>query len=133
MNRERMLNPNLAHAWIGSGWVNVRLGEPELGLERLRDAMRLSPLDPITFVIYGATAAAHFFAGRFDEAVLWAEKAEQELPTYATASRLAAANHALAARLDDAHALARLRLIDPAARVSNLPDHASSTARPRPV
>jgi adenylate cyclase len=123
MNRACMLNPNLAHAWIGSGWINVRLGEPELGLERLKHAKRLSPLDSLTYVIYGATAAAHFFAGRYDEAASWAEKAELELPNYATGPRIAAASHALAGRPDEARrALARLRLIDPAARVSNLKD-----------
>ena len=65
--------------------------------------MRLSPLDAITFVIYGATAAAHLFAGRYDEAASWAEKAERELPNYATGARIAAASHALAGRLDEAH------------------------------
>ena len=125
MNRARLLNPNLASAWIGGGWISVRLGEPELGLERLKYAMRLSPLDPITYVIYGAMAAAHFFAGRYDEAASLAERAEQELPNYATGPRIAAASHALAGRRDDAdRALARLLLIHPAARVSNLKDWA---------
>jgi adenylate cyclase len=123
MERARSINPNLAAAWVGSGWISVRLGEPEVGLERLKHAMRLSPFDPIIFVVYGATAAGHFFAGRYDEAASWAEKATREQPNYATAPRFAAASYALAGRADEAaKSIAHLSRIDPAARISNLKD-----------
>jgi adenylate cyclase len=123
MDRARTLNSNLAAAWMGSGWISVRLGEPELGLERLKHAMRLSPFDPRNYVIYGATAAAHFFAGRYDEASSWADKAERERSHYATGPLFAAASHAQAGRFAEAHnALARLHLIDPGLRLSNLKD-----------
>jgi tetratricopeptide (TPR) repeat protein len=123
IDRALMLNPNLMQAWLASGWIRVRRGEPELGLEQLAHARRLSPVDPVSFVNFGATAAGHFFAGRYDDAASWAEKAQAGLPTYATAYRIAAASHALAGRAEAAgKALAQLRLIDPAARTSRIRD-----------
>jgi len=69
----------------------------------------------------GIICAAHFFAGRYDEASSWAEKGLRERPNWAGAARGAAASHALAGRLDQAHkAIARLREIDPTFRVSDL-------------
>ena len=39
-----VLNPNLAAAWLLSGWVNLWLGKPEVTIERATRAIRLSPL-----------------------------------------------------------------------------------------
>jgi tetratricopeptide (TPR) repeat protein len=84
--------------------------------------MRLSPLDPVIGQIWGAIATAHFFAGRYDEASSWAEKAVRERPS-PQAFRLAAASDALAGRLEKAkEAMARLRQLDPHRRISNLKD-----------
>ena len=44
-------------------------------------AVRLSPLDPEMFRMQAGTALAHFFAGRFDSALAWAEKALGNLPS----------------------------------------------------
>ena len=66
IDRALLLNPNLAQAWLANGWIRVRRGEPELGLEHLAHARRLNPVDPVSFVNFGATAAGHFFAGRYD-------------------------------------------------------------------
>ena len=74
IDRALQLNPNLAEAWHFSGWVRIYLGEPEVAIEHLTQAMRLSPLDPLTFVAQMATAFAHFFAGRYDDASSWAKK-----------------------------------------------------------
>jgi hypothetical protein len=55
------------------------------------------------------------------EASSWAEKGLWQQPNSAGAARVAAASHALAGRLDQAHkAIARLRQIDPTFRVSDL-------------
>jgi hypothetical protein len=45
-------------------------------------AMRLSPLDPRLYSMQTATALAHFVAGRYDEWVLWADKASREDPNF---------------------------------------------------
>ena len=48
-DRALVVNPNLAVAWMCSGWVRTFRGEPEMAISHLARAMRLSPLDPITF------------------------------------------------------------------------------------
>ena len=69
------------------------------------------------------TAFAHFVCGRYDEALAWAQKALGEQPNYVTAVRIAAATNALQGRPEEARqAMARLRQLDPALRVSNLKD-----------
>jgi tetratricopeptide (TPR) repeat protein len=118
-----VLNPNLATAWFLSGVVKAYLGEPEMAIEHCARALRLSPLDPYVFVAHTVLAGAHFFAGRYDDASSWAEKALREQPNFAAAARAAAASHALAGRPEQAQkAMARLRQIDPALRISNLRD-----------
>jgi tetratricopeptide (TPR) repeat protein len=115
-----MLNPNLAAGWLLSGMVNAILGEHEVAIERAKRAIRLSPLDPFTFLAYGVIGGAHMFAGRYDEASSWADKGLRQA-SWAGVARVAAASHALAGRLDRAHnAMARLREIDPTLRVSDI-------------
>jgi Flp pilus assembly protein TadD len=96
-------------------------GEPETAIEHLARAMRLSPLDPTLYQMQVGTGFSHLFAGRFDNASSWAEKAFLEAPNYLPAAAVAAASHALAGRPEDARqAMSRLRQIDPALRISNL-------------
>ncbi len=131
IERALVLNPNLAGTWLNSGWVRVWLGESEVAIEHLARAMRLSPRDPILFRMQGATASAHFFAGRYDEASSWAEKALRENPNLQQALRVAAASHALAGRLEEAQkAIARMRQLDPDLRISNLKDRLPTFRRP---
>jgi hypothetical protein len=54
--------------WLLSGWINVRLGNPEVTIERATRAMRLSPLDPLISLAFTLIGAGHFYAGRYDEA-----------------------------------------------------------------
>ena len=123
IERALVLNPNLAAAWLNSGWVRVWLGEREVAIEHLVRAMRLSPRDPILFRMQGAIASAHYFAGRYDEASSWAEKALREKPNIQQALRVAAASHALAGRPEEARkAIARIRQLDPDLCISNLLD-----------
>ena len=85
--------------------------------------MRLSPRDPLMFTMQGVTAFAHFFAGRYDEASSWAEKAFWERPNILATLRIAAASNALAGRLEEAQkAVARALELDPDMRLSNLKD-----------
>ena len=66
-------------------------------------------------------AHAHFFAGRYDEALTWAKKALRELPVAHAGLRIAAANCALAGRSEEARILtAKLLEIDPAFTISSL-------------
>src|SRR5262245_58866928 len=128
IDRALQLNPNLAEAWHFSGWVRIYLGEPEIAIEHLTHAMRLSPLDPLTFVAQMAMAFAYFFAGRYDDASSWAERALatspaglRERPVYHPALLIAAASNSLAGRLEEAsNAITRLRQLNPTPHISNL-------------
>jgi tetratricopeptide (TPR) repeat protein len=123
IDRALLLNPNLAMAWLFSGWVKVWLGEPEAAIEHLARAMRLSPYDSQTFNMKAATAAAHFFAGRYAEALSWAEAAAREQPTHLITACIVAASGALAERPMEARkAMSRLRQLQPTLRISNLKD-----------
>jgi TolB-like protein/class 3 adenylate cyclase len=82
IDRALALNPNLAWALHSSGWTKAFLGEPDAAIKLLTHAMRLNPLDPLSFRAQGGIAFAHFLAGRYDEAALWAEKALRERPNY---------------------------------------------------
>jgi hypothetical protein len=85
--------------------------------------MRLSPLDPELYRMQAGLAAAHLFAGRFDAASSWAEKAFRELPSFLMVVSVIAASHALAGRPVEAQrATKHLRELDPTLRISNLAD-----------
>jgi adenylate cyclase len=115
------LNPNLAWAWIFSGWVKISLGEPEAAIERISHALRLSPHDPYIFGMQSAMASAHLAAGRYDEALSWAEKSMRRRPDYLLAACIVAASRALAGRIEEARGtVATLLWLDPDLRVSNL-------------
>ena len=92
------------------------LGEYASAIEHFERAMRLSPLDPMTYFASAGMAFAHAFAGRYDEALSWATKALHEQPNLATALRVAA--------------MVCLREVDPALRLSNLDRVAPPFRRP---
>ena len=123
IDKALVLNPNLAAAWFLGGFVRIMQGEPDDAIKRLAHAMRLSPLDSEMYRMQGGAALAHLFAGRFDEAGPWAEKALRELPSFLIVICIIAASHALAGRMDEARqAMQNLRRLDPALRLSGLRD-----------
>jgi TolB-like protein len=117
IDRALALNPNLAWAWLYSGWARIWLGQPDVAIEHLAHAMRLSPLDPLIADVQAGIAHAHFFAGRYDEAASWAAMTVGAR----TALYTAAAGNALAGHMEEAaKAVTRLRQLDPALRISTL-------------
>jgi TolB-like protein len=121
LDRAKLLNPNLAAAWFLGGFVRVWRGDSEGAIEHFAQAIRLSPLDPEMYRMQAGMAAAHLFAGRFDEAASWAAKSFRDLPSFLMVVAITAASHALAGRADEAQqAMRRLHQLDPTLRVSNL-------------
>jgi TolB-like protein/DNA-binding SARP family transcriptional activator len=121
IERGLRLNPNLAWAWLFSGWVRVWGGEPDEAIQRLAKAMRLSPNDSQIFSMQAAMAAAHFFAGRYAESFSWAQRARGENPDFLLATATAAASGALAGEPKEAaSALRRLLQGEPTLSLSNL-------------
>jgi TolB-like protein len=121
VDRALVLNPNLAGAWYASGWGRVWLGEADVAITHFAQAMRLSPLDPQMITMQAGTAFAHFLAGRYEEALSWANKARWEQTNYLTPIRLAAACYGLTGQMAEAHEImTRVRELDPSFRVSNV-------------
>ncbi|RWL49053.1 MAG: adenylate/guanylate cyclase domain-containing protein [Mesorhizobium sp.] len=121
IDRALALNPNLATAWLFSGWVRADLGDTEGALQRLATAIRMSPVDPFMFDMLNAVAMAHLLAGRFEEASSWAERSLREKPDFLASLRFAAASYALAGRTEDAQkVVSRILALDPSERISNL-------------
>lgn len=123
IDRALALDPNSAAAWHLSGWVRLYLGDPETAVAHMARAMRLDPLGPMEIGMINGTAAAHFLAGRYDEAAEWAERAVHAAADYAPALRMAAASFALSGKSAQAKsAMDRMRRTDDELRCS--------TARP---
>lgn len=131
IDRAVFLNPNLAAALGVSSWVKACLGEPDKAVEHAALAMRLSPLDPRLFAWQFNTGLAHFCAGHYDDATAWAGKSLRHQPNYPSAMRVMAAGQAMAGRLAQAReTIARLCLMDPALRLSNIADVLPPFRRP---
>jgi adenylate cyclase len=121
VDRALRLNPNLMEAWLSSGLVRLVLGEWDLAIDHFARAMRLSPFDPMLFMMQGGTATGHFSTGRYDEATAWIAKSIAENPKNLSAWRIAAASNALAGRQEQAqNAIAHLREQDPTLRIATL-------------
>ena len=121
IERALTLNPNWAWAWLFSGWAQMWLGEPEVAIERLVRAMRLSPRESQMFGMEAAMAWAHFFAGRYQEAMSWAEKAVREQSNYFPALSILVGSCSMAGREAEARStLESLRRLDPDLRISTL-------------
>jgi TolB-like protein len=123
LDRARLLNPNLAPAWYLGGILRALHGETDMAIKDLSHAVRLSPLDPEMFRMQVGMALANFFAGQFDAAAQWAEKALGNLPSLLVAAALLAASHAHDDRMDKATlAMQRLRELNPTLRLCDLKD-----------
>jgi TolB-like protein len=101
IERALELNPNSALAWNFSGWVHGFSNCPALAIEALQRAMRLSPLDPQRWMFEGGLALAHLIAGRYEEAVEWADRALQENPRAMAVLRFKAAACGLLGRIEE--------------------------------
>jgi tetratricopeptide (TPR) repeat protein len=123
MDRGLAVNPNMAQAWTLSAWLRIWRGEPDLALEHVAHALRLSPLDPSMYGMHGAMAYAHFQASRYDMASSCAEKAIRDNPTFLLSICISAASNAFAGRLEPAQkAMARALEFNPDLCASNLRD-----------
>jgi adenylate cyclase len=125
--RALALNPSYARGWQISGVLRSWAGEPDIAIEHVETALRLSPRARVgtSFLTMGM---AHFVKGRFDAAVPKLLVAIQEDPSLPWPYRLLAACFAHMGRLDDAREiLMRLRAVTPVvipdASVLRNPEH----------
>jgi tetratricopeptide (TPR) repeat protein len=92
-----------------------------LAVKHFAQFKRMSPFDPLLPLAQSGSAYAHFYAGRYGEALLQVEQALQESPDLTPALRVSAAANALVGRTEHAQdVMARLLGIDSTLRISNL-------------
>jgi tetratricopeptide (TPR) repeat protein len=81
-DRSLRLNPNLAFVWALSAPTYCWIGQPEVGLQRLKRYRDLAPFDPYLCMFESAYAVAYFFKGDYEQAVLVGRAAVQSLPNF---------------------------------------------------
>jgi TolB-like protein len=114
IDRSSTLNPNSAHAWMASGHVSCYRNLPDRAIEALQRAMGLSPLDPLGFLLAGELSLAYLVAGRYEDALEWADRSLRELPRYSPSMRIAVVSCAQLGRIEKArYWLERLRELQP--------------------
>jgi TolB-like protein len=102
VERALALNPNSANAWMASGLVSCFRKRPDAAIEALQRAMRLSPLDPEGPGIKSGLAGAHLVAGRYEEALEWADRSLHEQPHFSPALRVKVVSLAQLGRIEEA-------------------------------
>ena len=113
VDRALALNPSFARGWQVSGNLRLRAGQPDLALEHVEAALRLSPRARVGVSLL-TMGGAHLFSRRFDEAVPKLLLAIQENPNFPEPYRYLAACYAHMGRLKDAREIIeRLRAITP--------------------
>jgi adenylate cyclase len=96
------LNPSSAFAHTNLGLILARGGRPDDAIASHEKAIRLSPQDPMMWMFFFGMAMAHFVAGRYEEAVNWAQRSVQRRADFAVPYRFLAASYAHLGRLDEA-------------------------------
>ncbi len=100
------LDRNFATAYAQKGNQLTLLGNPEQAPPLIEQAIRLSPHDPSIGIFLWCIGRAHFFTGRYEEAILWLRKSVETRPNvwynrlylvsaYALSNLPQAASHAL--------------------------------------
>jgi TolB-like protein/class 3 adenylate cyclase len=121
VDRALALNPSFARGWLISGVLRNWAGRPDIAIEHVETALRLSPRARVGASLH-VMGAAHFLSRRFDEAVPKLLLAIQEDPSHPSPYRYLAACYANMGRLDEARAIvSRLRAITPMVVPSDVP------------
>jgi adenylate cyclase len=119
-DRALLLNENSAFAWGISGSTYCFLGRPNDAMERLRNAWRLSPFDPLNFFFWTVAGIAEFVAGRYDQSIGWLRKAQRVNTRFVACHRTLAAALAHSGDIEAAKEVAQQLLrIEPRFTVSN--------------
>jgi len=102
LERAIELNPSsaLGHWALGSALSLTR--RPDEGIPLIRKAMQLSPKDPLMHEFLFGIGAAHFVAGRYEQAARFARESLQARPKQAGAYRLLAASLGYLGRAEEA-------------------------------
>lgn len=133
LDRATGLNPNYAQGFYARAFTAMLTGDHGQVEDGVGAAVRLSPLDPLLYGMYGTQALALMQSGRYDEASDWGERAATAPGAHFLIGMIALAAGSLAGRADRAdhwltdvrrrrpdasaqHFFAAFPLRDPAAR-----------------
>ena len=113
VDRALTLNPSFARGWLISAQLRIWAGQPDLAIEHVERAMRLSPRD-LPGVHSFLVGLVHFLGQRFEDAMPRLIVAAQHLPNTPQVHRVLASCYAHMGRLEEARAIIeRLRTISP--------------------
>jgi len=104
VDRALALNPSFARGWYSSGVLRRWAGQPEVAIEHVETALRLSPRARVGTSL-ATLGSAYFISRRFDEAVRKLVLAIQEDPSFPDSYRYLAVCYAHMGRLDEARAI----------------------------
>jgi len=110
-DRSLTLSPSSAIALGFSAVTRAWRGESAIAIEQAKQALRLSPFDPMSNIRHMAIAIAHFVAGRFEESAAAAHRAAQAHPRFSPPYWMRAAALAKLGRIDEAKIVAQ-RLLE---------------------
>jgi TolB-like protein len=115
------LDPNYAIAWTWRANTRRWLGVRTSVIEDYERALRLNPLDPFVFLAQSGLAGAHYVAGRYGDAVSWAEKSLHPRPHHLPTHWTYMASLGMAGRIAEARKAREVYCqLDPTARISNI-------------
>ena len=119
--RSLELNPYFPLALHGLGWVSIYEGDGESGIALGQKALDADPRMPLNYVFMGTIAYGQFIAGRFAEAVDWAQRSDQQAADMMITLLVlaSAAHHAGQAQLA-ASTVARMVVIEPSINLGEL-------------
>jgi tetratricopeptide (TPR) repeat protein len=113
VDRALALNPSFARGWHWSGVLRLFAGQPDLAIEHVETALRLSPRERAATPLW-LMGSAYFFKRQFDDAASKLLLSIQDHPGFPAPYRFLAACYPHMGRLDEAHAIVtRLRAISP--------------------
>jgi len=96
LERSVSLSPNYAHAIYSHAWAQMVLCQPAEGQRNVREAMRLSPIDPMRYAMVATDAMTHCMLGDYAAAAALADRAAREPRAHVLIAAIAAACQLLA-------------------------------------
>ena len=129
--RALALNPNFAAAHGYLGRTLAFDGQSEQAITHLKEAIRLSPHDPQNAIFTTGLAVAHYFAGRFAEAVEYSRETLQRRSAFTAGNRIYCASLAQNGQIYEAReALAQLKVLHPDLSIAWIERNVPYTAAP---
>ena len=105
LERAVELNPNCSLAYGSLGTAMSFAGRIEEAIAYSEIAIRSNPRDPSIFFRFTVIGLAHYLADQFDQAIEWADKAVQRMPTWYFGHFILAASYVRLDRMVDARAI----------------------------